>query len=972
MPSQPTSTETRLDNVLAYMTLAITTLNELSDSFGTPFLQAISSTTLSLVTQNVKQYKDECTLMMEDVQHLINAIIDLYLQSRGRDELPLATLHHLSKFVEVLHKIYVFVEAQQDGNMFKRLLRRHEMSQLLKECNAGLSQAFDAFKIENGIKKFRNIDNMKMKAQKQHDELMELIATLSDRTGSDPSFAHGSFASSYSSEPKIFHGRGTELQEIVDMVSKEAPKIAILGAGGMGKSTLAKAILHHSAVTAKYEHRFFIPCHSAATKIELAAIIGSYLSLKPGKDLTKPILRHLSEGPPSLLVLDNLETPWEPMESRADVEEFLSLLTDIDHLGLLITMRGTERPAKVRWSRPFLHPLKPLSLEAARQTFTDIADDVHNGNEIDKILHLTDNIPLAVTLIAHLVDYEGCPSVLARWETERTSLLSDGLDSRTCRAALLWTSLAYTADNCRLKSLGPIREYTQRVSPPSQSLVSPVCKYFHGLLQFYFEYDGVELSGVVGQITANLGNIHEVVWRTQDTTDVVRCTVALNSFRRMTGHGLSRLMERIPEILLGHPDPLLETLFIVETFGSYHRYHTNDLHKAMSYFEIALSAARSCGDPSRQCVALIQMALIDMCTSNYRGAQDRAQQVETLAKQSGNLLQEARALRIKALAHRALGDYKSITELFRTAKMLLGLCGLAESETAKIIRDNEAECHLEKSEYAEAQRIHVELFRGLSAEQNPHAYAFTLLNIAQIDVIIGTSESEVRTKLDTVKSIFSMKKYPMGVLMCDTIIADLELRIGNTVAAKTLFEKCVRLSWGKYSDAVSYCLERLGDMHRWRLTGSEIVWSFEWAVVFFAHGQKSEGKLAFHKALRYIGDALLAQGDEQTAFSLFTVALAGFTDMDVHRDRAECMLRLGYIARKTGDYGAALELWEAARPLFVRSLQGEQVVCVDVLLATIKKEILKEEERKLTQLAGICAPVGLGSIVYGFLCSWMK
>jgi hypothetical protein len=41
----------------------------------------------------------------------------------------------------------VFVEAQQDGNIFKRLLRRHEMSQLLKECNAGLSLAFDAFKV---------------------------------------------------------------------------------------------------------------------------------------------------------------------------------------------------------------------------------------------------------------------------------------------------------------------------------------------------------------------------------------------------------------------------------------------------------------------------------------------------------------------------------------------------------------------------------------------------------------------------------------------------------------------------------------------------------------------------------------------------------------------------------------------------------------------------------------------------------
>jgi hypothetical protein len=36
--------------------------------------------------------------------------------------------------------------------------------------------------------------------------------------------------------------------------------------------------------------------------------------------------------------VDNLETVWEPLDSRGDVEEFLSLLTDIKHLTLIVSM----------------------------------------------------------------------------------------------------------------------------------------------------------------------------------------------------------------------------------------------------------------------------------------------------------------------------------------------------------------------------------------------------------------------------------------------------------------------------------------------------------------------------------------------------------------------------------------------------------------------------------------------------------
>jgi Cdc6-like AAA superfamily ATPase len=139
------------------------------------------------------------------------------------------------------------------------------------------------------------------------------------------------------SEPKIFHGRESELEDILQLFNQETPRIAILGAGGMGKTSLARAVLHHTYITAKFEqHRVFVACDAAATKVELAALIGAHLGLKPGQDLTQAVVQHFSHSPPSLLILDNLESLWESRELRTDIEEFLSLLTDVGHLALMV------------------------------------------------------------------------------------------------------------------------------------------------------------------------------------------------------------------------------------------------------------------------------------------------------------------------------------------------------------------------------------------------------------------------------------------------------------------------------------------------------------------------------------------------------------------------------------------------------------------------------------------------------------
>ncbi|KAJ7022318.1 P-loop containing nucleoside triphosphate hydrolase protein, partial [Mycena alexandri] len=365
-------------------------------------------------------------------------------------------------------------------------------------------------------------------------------------------------------KPKIFYGREREVADIIRILSQQSPRITILGGGGMGKTSLARAILHHSDIILRYEQRFFVTADSTTNSVELAARIGSHVGLGPGPDLTKAVVAHFATRPPSLLILDNLETPWESMKSRAKVEEFLSLLADVEHLALVITMRGAERPAKVRWTRPFLAPLDSLSDAAAREIFMDVTDSAYDGPDVDELLRLTDNMPLAIDLIAHLVDYEGCATVLKRWQTEKTSLLSQGWDRKSslaasitislkspriesspgaqdllgllsllpdglsdaqlvqsslpmkgilgCKAALLATSLAYQDSEKRVKSLAPIREHIQQWCPPSLDLILPLIRYYHSQLGLFQQYYGTQdMGSIINQATLNRGNLHQLL-----------------------------------------------------------------------------------------------------------------------------------------------------------------------------------------------------------------------------------------------------------------------------------------------------------------------------------------------------------------------------------------------------------------------------------------------------------------------------
>ncbi|KAJ7022844.1 P-loop containing nucleoside triphosphate hydrolase protein, partial [Mycena alexandri] len=573
MPRQPTITEVRLNNISKCVTITANTLDVLVNTLDIPGLEAISNTMQSLLelVQSVKQNKGDCAELMEHTHEVLKAIIGVYIKSDTGPALPPSTLNQIVKSTETLHKIHTFVEAQQSGSKVRKFFRQGELATLLKDCKGGLQQALDFFNIKT-VDIMINVREMQDQAQLRHQEILNMIETLSssDSASSISNMYSGSYPSSNSismlpAEPKIFHGRDSELADILTLFRRGSPRIAILGAGGMGKTSLARTVVHHEEVTTKYHgNRFFVTCDTASTKPELTGLIGAHLGMKPGEDLTRAVLQHFSSSPPSLLILDNLETVWEPVESREEIEEFLSLLADINSLALVITMRGAERPSKVQWTRPFLQPLPPLAQNAARKMFIDIADDKDPLEEVDQILSVTDNMPLSISLLAHLVDIEGCRQVLSRWETEKTSLISDGSDKRSnlelsislslsspriastpqaqdllallsmlpdglsdvelkqsnfpvtdilsCKAALLRTALAYTDGHKRLKVLVPIREYMGKLFPPTDQMIQPMFKHFHELLDSYKAMFGTSSgTGPVERITLNYRNVEKIL-----------------------------------------------------------------------------------------------------------------------------------------------------------------------------------------------------------------------------------------------------------------------------------------------------------------------------------------------------------------------------------------------------------------------------------------------------------------------------
>ncbi|KAJ7242259.1 hypothetical protein C8J57DRAFT_1477473 [Mycena rebaudengoi] len=157
------------------------------------------------------------------------------------------------------------------------------------------------------------------------------------------------------------------------------------------------------------------------------------------------------------------------------------------------------------------------------------------------------------------------------------------------------------------------------------------------------------------------------------------------------------------------------------------------------------------------------------------------------------------------------------------------------------------------------------------------------------------------------------------------------------------------------------CLERLGDLS----TGmNDIPTTLRWVGVFLSMALKCKEKHQTMQAFRCLGLIFAAEGDNETARSLFNVALHGFTLMDVHRWRADCMVRIADILNNCGEVMKAVELWKAARPLFKRSSQMKDIIKIDARLAEVDSAFVEEYEQQLQRLSELHVPGSEPELTY--------
>jgi hypothetical protein len=248
--------------------------------------------------------------------------------------------------------------------------------------------------------------------------------------------------------PRDFFGRDELIEKLVGFAEDLQP-IALIGAGGIGKTSIALTVLHHDRVKARFgDNRRFIRCDQFLASrpqflARLSKVIGA--GVENPEDLVP--LRPFLSSQEMFIVIDNAESVLDQGTDAQEIHGVVDELCQFETISICITSRITTVPWHCK--RP---DIPTLSMEAARDIFFSIYGNGERSGVVDDLLQRLDFHALSITLLAataahDMWDYD---ELAKEWEMHRTQVLRTDYNNTSLAATI---ELSLTSPTFR--ELGP-------------------------------------------------------------------------------------------------------------------------------------------------------------------------------------------------------------------------------------------------------------------------------------------------------------------------------------------------------------------------------------------------------------------------------------------------------------------------------------------------------------------------------------
>lgn len=212
-----------------------------------------------------------------------------------------------------------------------------------------------------------------------------------------------------------FIGRDDDVVMLAGMLlSDDVPAVLVQGGPGIGKTELTKTVAYHPSIVEHFAaRRRLVRLETSTTAKQMKNAVILAIGGTPQLGFSETIAA--LGGKPTLLILDNLETPWEPVGQRQETEQALADLSAVPGMTVLASFRGFDFVGGPRWKD---YRVTSLAIVDAVELFASIAGEwVLDDPAIDDFIHELGGIPLAIELVARRAHgYRSLAPLLLEWK----------------------------------------------------------------------------------------------------------------------------------------------------------------------------------------------------------------------------------------------------------------------------------------------------------------------------------------------------------------------------------------------------------------------------------------------------------------------------------------------------------------------------------------------------------------------------